>query len=170
PASHELLVESFIWARAASPRQPLTVGAWHIPMPWDAAGDDEAYRHPIDQTALALSDVISFHAYRPPATMRSAIRLLQRFGRPLLCTEWMARNAQSRISEQLPLLQRENVGAWQWGLVSGKTQTYLPWPQLPLAPEERTEWFHDLLHADGTPYDPAETALIAEVTSRARRR
>ncbi len=168
PSSHDLMIEAFIGARAAKPLQPLTVGAWHIPMPWDKT-DGPLYGHPIDQAALALSDVTSFHAYCPAETLIAAIALLKETGRPLLCTEWMARSAQSRIRDQLPILKGERIGAWQWGLVNGKTQTHLPWPQLPIRQADAEVWFHDLLYQDGSFYDPREAELIASIVGKARK-
>ena len=48
------------------------------------------------------------------------------------------------------------------GLVSGKTQTIHPWwswfDDEP-APEPAI-WFHDILRADGTPFDEAEAAFL----------
>jgi hypothetical protein len=93
---------------------------------------------------------------------------LSEFGRPLFCTEWMARLAHSTIKEQLPLFARHKVASFQWGLVNGRTQTHLPWPQLRIENPSNgwndREWFHDLLRSDGTPYSVTEAKLIREVT------
>jgi hypothetical protein len=43
--------------------------------------------------------------------------------------------------------------------VNGRTQTHLPWPVLEKVVPPG-QWHHDLLHADGTPYDAAEIALF----------
>jgi len=40
-----------------------------------------------------------------------------------MCTEWMARQVSSRISDQLALFHDRNVACFQWGLV--KEITYL---------------------------------------------
>ena len=32
--------------------------------------------------------------------------------------------------------------------------------------EEPEVWFHELFHKDGTPFDPAETALYKKLTSQ----
>lgn len=166
-----LLLEVFERARKIDPMQPLTTGAWHLPAPWEAV-TGAFYDHPIDRAALELSDVISFHAYGSLERLEHVIGQLQALGRPLLCTEWMARPAGSGIEAQLPVFQRERIGCYQWGLVQGKTQTSIPWPALkariPDWNEATGEWFHDLLHPDGTAYSEGEVALIGELTKRSK--
>ncbi len=162
--SYELMERVFAWARELDPPQPLTVGGWMVPPPWHASED--THNHFIDRRAFELSDVLTFHAYCQPARLERVIAKLKRYDRPMLCTEWMARPIGSRIDNQLPIFQREKIGCFQWGLVKGKTQTNVPWP----AVKERmmddganTEWFHDLLEPDGSPYSPEEIRLIQEL-------
>ena len=52
---------------------------------------------------------------------------LSPLGRPILCTEYMARTLGSTVEGILPIAKRYNIGALNWGLVAGKTQTYFPW-------------------------------------------
>ncbi len=52
-----------------------------------------------------------------------------------------------------------NVGAINWGLVSGKTNTIYPWNSPEGAPEPKV-WFHDVFRADGTPFDQEEITDI----------
>jgi hypothetical protein len=166
PYSHDLLRQAFDWARACEPVQPLTSGAWHLPMPWNEH-DTGIYTHPIDQTAFVLSDIVSFHAYCEAHMMTAIINKLGEHGRPVMCTEWLARNIGSRIEEQLPLFREHNVGAFQWGLVRGRTQTHIPWPGviglLDDYDPQNAEWFHDVLDGDGKAYDPAEIELIGRL-------
>lgn len=165
--AHCLLMEAMTWCRDVSPSQPLTAGAWRVP-PADEGIGERVYTHPTDIAALEISDVVTFHAYTSLARMKRIITELSEFGRPLLCTEWMARQAGSTISEQLPLFRANRIGAIQWGLVNGRTQTHLPWPKLQvenrIEDPQNTEWFHDLLHSDGRPYSTAETRLIRSLT------
>lgn len=165
--SYELMVNVFSWAREMKTMQPLTVAGWHVPMHW-VKDDENVHDHFIDLKAFELSDIITFHAYSPTERLRRIIRNLERYDRPMLCTEWMARQAGSRILEQLPIFHRENIGCYQWGLVRGKTQTYLPWPgivdHLPDHSDALDEWFHDLLYPDGTPYSEEEVALIKKLS------
>ena len=39
----------------------------------------------------------------------------------------MARPQGSTVESILPIAKRRNVGAFNWGFVAGKTQTYFPW-------------------------------------------
>jgi len=157
-----LLKKEFAWARSTDPQQPLTAGVW--------AGDLTSPEHlsPINRFMLEQSDVISFHNYGPLPEMKREIEALKRFGRPLLCTEYMARPAGSRFDPILAYLNAEHVAAYNWGFVAGKTQTIYPWDswKKPYA-DEPTVWFHDILRLDGTPFDSKEVEYIRSVT-RAR--
>ena len=109
--------------------------------------------------------MISFHNYKPLPEMKRDVESLKRYGRPLLCTEYMARPAGSRFDPILAYLKAEHVGAYNWGFVAGKTQTIYPWDswQKPYA-DEPPVWFHDIFRPDGTPYDAREVEYIRSVT------
>lgn len=143
------------WARSARPQQPLTIGLW---------SDLPA----LNEFQLAASDVVSFHHYGEAPSLQAEIERLKQWGRPLICTEYMARTRGSRLATHLPLFRQAGVGCFNWGLVNGKTQTIYPWGSPPQAPEPG-EWFHDLLHADGTPYRAQEAALLAQFSPRGER-
>lgn len=163
--SLQLMKDSFAWARAENPRQPLTVGAWTTPQPGETV---PPYQTEIDRAALALSDVLTFHAYWDAAHVAQFIDHLAAHDRPMLCTEWMARAVDSRIADQLPLFHDRGVGCFQWGLVRGRTQTHLPWPEALVRDHggqtDKDIWFHDLFDEDGRPYDPAEIETIRTLT------
>ncbi|GAF98045.1 unnamed protein product, partial [marine sediment metagenome] len=81
--------------------------------------------------------------------------------------EYLARNLGNRFEIQLPIFREERVGAINWGLVSGKTQTIYPWwswfddePK----PEPKI-WFHDILRSDGTAFDETEARFLRHITS-----
>ncbi|WP_112321382.1 1,4-beta-xylanase [Oceanibium sediminis] len=160
-----LMEQSFAWARAEAPAAPLSVAVWTTPLPQE---DAHPYQTGIDRSALLHSDIITFHAYWNRARVAQFIDYLEVLDRPILCTEWMARAVDSRISDQLQLFHERNVGCFQWGLVKGRTQTWLPWPNdLVLAHGGQPGvdlWFHDLLHEDGRPYDPREVETILALT------
>ena len=84
-----------------------------------------------------------------------------------MCTEYMARPTGSTFESILPALKKEAIAAYHWGAVSGRTQTIHPWNswQKPSPPEPEL-WFHDLLHPNGTPYNPEETELIRTLTAK----
>lgn len=96
--------------------------------------------------------------------MAGRIASLRRLGRPLLCTEYMARPRGSTFAAILPLLKGEGVAALSWGLHRGRTQTHLPWStwQTPCDGEPEA-WFHDILWPDGRPYRPEEAELIRRI-------
>jgi hypothetical protein len=55
------------------------------------------------------------------------------------------------------MFRQHDVGCVQWGLVQGRTQTWLPWPEELVAAHggdaDRSVWFHDILYPSGAPYD-----------------
>lgn len=139
----------FEWAREANPSQPLSVGIW-----FDL--------RELNEHLLALSDVITFHNYAPADKLVQQIAELRQHGRPLICSEWMARTLGSLVETNLPIFFQENVGCINWGLVAGKTNTIWQWGTEEGAPEP-DPWFHDLLRADGTPYREREVALFRKL-------
>lgn len=158
----DLLRAAFGWAKAARPTQPLTAGLWNGDWSNDAA------LRPLQKLMVAESDVISFHSYDPPKRLEEKIFQLRRYGRPLLCTEFMARGQQSTFDPSLEILKRNNVAAYCWGFVSGKTQTIYPWDSWTRTYTDPPDvWFHDILHPDGRPYDPNEVAYIKRLTGAA---
>jgi len=154
-----LLGKLFAWAREVDPRQPLTAGVWI---------DVGARTHPVnplDRLMIEQSDVISFHTYAPLRGARRAVEWLRQADRPLLCTEYMSRGSGSTFEGILPYFKEMNVAAMNWGLVNGRSQTIYPWDSWKKTyAEEPRPWFHDVFRKDGTPYDPAEIALIQQLT------
>ncbi len=156
-----LLPQVFDWARSANPAQPLTSAVW------DGPWADPLQRSPMARIQLDQSDVLTFHSYADPAGFEARIGELEPMGRPIMCTEYLARGEGSTIEGVLPIAKRRNVGAYTWGLVAGKTQTYLPWDSWdrPYKAPPRL-WFHDLFHADGRPYRDGEIRTIRKLTGR----
>ena len=154
-----LLKEEWTWARQSQPSQPLTSGVWKGDWSSDANLSEMA------DFQLKNSDVLTFHSYEPPAEMKRRIASLRRFGRPVICTEYMARPLGSTFFSILPLLKAEHVGAYNWGFVEGKSQTIYPWDswEKPYTTEPQV-WFHDVFRKNGTPYDPKEVELIRKLT------
>lgn len=160
-----LLPQVFSWARAQNPKQPLTSGLWNHDdwAPGMALNAVEAEQ--IDQ-----SDIISFHDYSWPEKFASRVGQLARYGRPLLCTEYMARSAGSTIDGSLAIGKKANVGMINWGFVVGKIQTNLPWDswERPYTLKQPMVWFHDLLREDGTPYRDREVEILRAMSSLPR--
>ena len=162
PLVRALLAQMFDWARAVDPTQPLTSGVWQ--------GDDwtpDGKGSSMEKLQLVQSDVISFHDYSWPETFERRVNQLTRYGRPVICTEYMARGAGSTFDGSLPIGKRYGVAMINWGFVDGKTQTRLPWDswQKPYVLAEPTIWFHEVFRADGTPYRQAETDLIRRLAT-----
>ena len=141
----------FQWARDINPDQPLTAGINN----WDMEA--------LNTFQLNNSDIITYHDYESPEWHKLVIQLLKAYGRPLICTEYMARPRNSRFSNILPLLKAEHVGAINWGFVSGKTNTIYAWDTPLPDGSEPAEWFHDIFRADGTPYRQDEVNLIKKL-------
>jgi hypothetical protein len=155
-----LLPRVFEWARSAKPSQPLTSGVWQ---------GDWSKPEKLSATAkiqLDESDVISFHNYDGPVELEKRIGWLKQYNRPLLCTEYMARGNKSTFAGSLPVLKKYNVAAVNWGLVAGKTQTFLPWDswKKPYVDREPSIWFHEVFRTDGKPYRDEEVVLIKNLT------
>ena len=152
-----LLREAFAWAREVDPSQPLTVGNWNR---------DERFTE-LNRFAEANSDIVTFHSYEAAETVGQLIGELKRHGRPMICTEYLARTTDSHFETHLPLFRAAGVGCISWGLVAGRTQTHYPWYSPPGAPEP-TVWYHDILRPDGNPYDESEVELIRRMIDDGR--
>jgi hypothetical protein len=161
-----LLPQVFAWARSVHPSQPLTSGLWHGP-DWSKPEGME----PIPRIQLEQSDVISFHSYSWPEQFEKRIASLKGYGRPIICTEYMARSVGSTFDTILPIAKQYRVAAINWGFVAGKTQTNLPWDswQRPYVLQQPPVWFHEVFHQDGRPYREQETAIIKQLTGEANK-
>ena len=146
PKSARPFVEKiFQWAREVAPSQPLSV-CWQ--------GHD-------------LSDVVTFHTYARPGfetqnrnssgwDFLNELDWARAWGRPMLCTEWLARPFGNTISAILPFFERYHIGWFVWGLCAvGPAQLQYPWGW-PLGSPAPEKWFHCLLYPDGTPYSAEE--------------
>lgn len=149
-AALDLMTLAFGWIRAEGVTQPLTAG--------------EFLRDEALSTRLAnLSDIISFHHYRNASSLERQIARLKVHARPIWCTEYLNRREGCQFATHLPIFKRERIACWNWGLVDGKSQTKFAWSDPPGGPAPRV-WFHDILRADGAPFDEAEAAEIRRWT------
>ncbi|WP_432713638.1 glycoside hydrolase family 2 TIM barrel-domain containing protein [Pedobacter sp.] len=150
-----LLKKVFEWARSANPSQPLSVGVWNKSL------------KELTDYQIKNSDITTYHNYGDPQDHQQWIDTLRSVSkRPLICTEYMARSRNSLFSNIMPLLKKENIGAYNWGLVAGKTNTKYAW-DLPMKDGKEPElWFHEIFNPDGTPYKQAEVDLIKQLTGK----
>ncbi|MDR1121189.1 MAG: 1,4-beta-xylanase [Dysgonamonadaceae bacterium] len=151
--SMPLLQKMFAWSWEVRPSQPLSVGVWN-----DVLTN-------LNKFQVENSDVITYHNYIAPANHQALIDSLKTFGRPLVCTEYMARRNNSLFFNIMPMLKHENVGAINWGLVAGKTNTKYAWDEPIPDGSEPDLWFHDIFRPDGTPYKQEEVDLIKSLTN-----
>ncbi|WP_244139455.1 glycoside hydrolase 5 family protein [Mucilaginibacter ginkgonis] len=150
-SSLPLLAKTFEWARSSHPDQPLSAGLW-----------DWSFEK-LNAFQVANSDVITYHDYEEPNWHLRVIQMLKANGKPLICTEYMARPRGSRFDNVMPMLKEQHVGAINWGLVAGKTNTMYAWDTPIASGEEPKLWFHEVFRKDGTPYKQEETDLIKKL-------
>ena len=168
--SARLLQAAWEWARAVNPSQPVSSSS-------DGCIGD------INWTISVLnSDVQSVHHYGTARQLCTTLDAFEKLGRPVILTEYLARQFGNTFQNILPLLKERRVGAVNWGFVAGKSGTIWNWEsrlneqgdfasaashranghvvtKVEALPEPDL-WFHDILRFDGSPYDPEETRLI----------
>ena len=153
------------WAHEIRPSQPLTSCL-------DGAIGDEILKLNGEN-----SDVITFHTYEAEK-LDPTIQRLKEFKRPIMCTEYMAREFGTTFEFSLPIFKKENIGCYNWGLVAGKSQTHFGWStilelqkrkkngdflnDLDEIPEPE-EWFHDIFRKDGSPFKETEISFIKQI-------
>ena len=151
-----LLKDVFKWAREINPDQPLTAAPWIF---------TEDFRE-LNRFMFENSDVVTYHAYCQPDRFTERLDLMKYIadGRPLICTEYVARSAGCTFIECLPILRKNGVGAINWGLVSGKTQTIYPWSVLAGKVPENVP-FHDIFDTGGNLLVTEEQAVFDKIKS-----
>jgi len=149
-----LLISVFRWAHSVDPDQPVSAGLW-----------DQDLKD-LNEIQVTHSDVITYHCYDTPTNHLALIKKLKTYNRPVICTEYMARLRNSTFENTMPMLKKENVGAINWGLVSGKTNTIYAWDTPMPDGSEPKLWFHDVFRKDGTPYKQDEADLIKRLNGK----
>ncbi len=163
-----LLELTWEWAYEARPSQPLT-----------ACLDGSVGEGNIKLNA-ENSDIITFHTYEGEK-LQETIDKLKVYKRPLICTEYMAREFGSTFEFSLPIFKENNIGCYNWGLVAGKSQTHFGWSTILDLQKKKEDgkfledgddipepeiWFHDILRKDGTAYNEKEVEFIKAITAR----
>ncbi|WP_374950500.1 1,4-beta-xylanase [Mucilaginibacter sp.] len=149
-----LLVKIFGWARTVNPDQPVSAGLWD----WSFES--------LNAYQAINSDIVTYHDYTDEKSHLKTIQLLKSHGKPLICTEYMARTRGSRFANVMPMLKQEHVGAINWGFVMGKTNTIYAWDNPMPDGSEPKEWFHDIFRKDGTAYKPEEVEVIRKLNGK----
>lgn len=148
-----LLKKSFEWALEVRPSQPVTAAIWN--------------NHKLsNDVMLENSDIITFHNYSNPEKLEKQILELQKLGRPLICSEYMARRNNSLFQTCLPVFKKYGVGAINWGLVAGKSNTIYAWDEPVATGNAPKLWFHDIFRNDGSAYNNDEIEAIKAYSKR----
>ena len=163
-----LLKRTWEWAHEVRPSQPLTSCL------------DGSVGEEIINLNKVNSDVITFHCYEG-VKLEQIIKTLLELDRPVICTEYMAREFGTTFEFSLPIFKNYRVGCYNWGLVAGKSQTHFGWstianlqklkkdgkflnPGDPIPEPEK--WFHDIFRVDGSAYDEDEVSFIKMITKQ----
>ncbi|MBE5787766.1 MAG: 1,4-beta-xylanase [Clostridiales bacterium] len=152
-----LMVHAFSWARSHDPIQPMCCSIWRMDEDWLG----------MNRVMAELSDVINLHCYANTEYTKQVIEhAAAASGRPIFVTEWLHRPAGNDPMQLWPYFKEKKIGAWQWGLVQGRTQTHLSWETMNGGEKDDSPalWQHDLLLPDGRPYREEETALLKRLT------
>jgi hypothetical protein len=140
--TYPLVELAFVWAREIGCSQPLIASEWNgqnNPWPYN------------------LSDICSFHGYMNNGGLSGAIGKFRATQRPVICTEWLARQAGTNIPLDLILFKRQGVGIFQWSLINGRMHCERSWTSFG---SSNNPWFHDVLYNDGKPYKTEEVFAI----------
>ena len=156
-----LLKKTVKWVREINPSQPITIGIYE----WDVKWDDKYNLSELNKYILNNSDIISFHSYGSKNEVLRRVNELENYNRPLLCTEYIAREYQNTFENILPIFNDNKIGAYNWGLVSGKTNTIYPWKSWDSTyTRPPKKWHHDIFYRDGNPYSSDEIEFIKSLT------
>ena len=142
-----LLDQTFRWARAVKVSQPLAVAVW------------KDFGSAMSARKLERSDLITFQSFDNVESIEARLQLLQRYRRPIICSDWLMRQAGNDFEKVLPLFATQRVGWFNQGLVSGKTHKSIQDARYRVE-KNPDVWQQDVLQKDGTPYSEREVELI----------
>lgn len=142
-----LMDQTFNWARSVNASQPLAVAPWR------------EFNSAMAARKLERSDLITFQSFDNVESIEARLMLLQRYQRPIICSDWLMRQVGNDFEQILPLFSIYQVGWFNQGLVSGKTQMQLQQRQF-RSETDPDLWQQDVLHEDGSPYNRKEVELI----------
>ncbi len=148
-----LLNDVYRWSRQINLTQPRTTC-------WNRGAYEVA-------AAFNQADIITFHHYGSVQETENLINKIKKevLNRPIVCTEYLSRGYDSNFQTHLPFFKKHKIGAINWGLVSGKTNTIWAWDSWEKPnPAEPKVWHHDILHKNGTPFNTEEINFIQTIT------
>jgi FecR protein len=142
-----LMDQTFNWARSMDASQPLAVAPWR------------EFNSAMAARKLERSDLVTFQSFDNVESIEARLLMLQRYQRPIICSDWLMRQVGNDFDPVLPLFSLYQVGWFNQGLVKGKTQMQLQQHQF-RSETDPDLWQQDVLHEDGTPYNRKEVELI----------
>ncbi len=142
-----LLDQTFQWARAVDPSQPLAVAVW------------KDFGSAMAARKLERSDLITFQSFDNVESIEARLLALQRYNRPIICSDWLMRQVGNNFEKVLPVFATYRVGWFNQGLVSGKTHRFVQDARYRVETSPDV-WQQDVLQKDGTPYSETEIELI----------
>jgi len=142
-----LMDQTFNWARSIDASQPLAVAPWR------------EFNSAMATRKLERSDLVTFQSFDNVESIEARLLLLQRYQRPIICSDWLMRQVGNDFEQVLPLFSIYRVGWFNQGLVSGKTQRSVQQPRF-RSEKDPDLWQQDVLHDDGSPYSRKEVELI----------
>ena len=105
-----LLQNIFTWGRTVNPSQPLSAGVWDMSLT------------NLNKFQLENSDVITYHTYEGLDSHQRLIDTLKQYGRPMICTEYMARTQNSTFQDIMPMLKERKYRCNKLGTCSRKNK------------------------------------------------
>ena len=142
-----LMDQTFNWVRDVDPSQPLAVAVW------------KEFGSAMAARKLERSDLVTFQSFESVEGIEARLMLLKRYQRPIVCSDWLMRQAGNDFEKVLPLFAAYRVGWFNRGLVAGKTQLEIQQAQY-RSEKDPDLWQQAVLRPDGKPYDGREIELI----------
>ena len=157
-----MLKKTVQWVREVNPSQPLTIGIYEWNVDWGVFND----LSDLNKFILNNSDIISFHSYSSKNEVSRKIEELKNYNRPILCSEYVAREYENTFEKVLPLFKKNKIAAYNWGFVSGKTNTIYPWKSWDSTyTSPPNKWHHDIFDQNGLPFSVKEVEFIKNTIS-----
>lgn len=159
--SYPYLVKAFEITRSFNPIQPCSACCWS----YDE--NNKPFKE-IELIALELSDVITYHGYMNYEKHHETVTYLKdKYQRPLFNTEWLHRIWHNNVHDLYPYFRKNKIACFNWGWVTGKSQTREPWEWLFNEYDKNknrdwdfSKWQHDLVRPNLRPYDYKEYEII----------
>lgn len=154
-----------IWCRQEGSTQPITSSIIFDTGIAGAYQGPENVRHTRRQEVESMMDLHNFHDYGVEEdhsrNIPVLVERLRKLGdRPMVATEALTRTNGSGVARSLCEFARYGIGFYVWGLYSCDANWEVKWYRSTFYAWE--PMFHNLLYADGDPYDERELQWIRD--------